>query len=159
MVGQPASHSAMDVVAVPHTVVATWPVGTFLENIAVLDGGEFVIAVHNRRSCTGHLGGEHHLWVSMPASPAGMIAHDGGVSVVGGEPGEGPHHLYRVTPTGDVHDRGPIPGTVFLNGFTRGRPEPDMQMDSIAGEVFGIDLDSGGFPSGPQRSETPEDLG
>jgi SMP-30/Gluconolactonase/LRE-like region len=145
VVGQPASHSAVDVVAVPHTVVATWPVGTFLENIAVLDGGEFVIAVHNRRELhRATSGGEHHLWVSMPASPAGMIAHDGGVSVVGGEPGQGPHHLYRVTPTGEVHDRGPIPGTLFLNGFTPGPPGTGYAVDSIAGEVFGIDLDSGG---------------
>ncbi len=121
MVGQPASHSAVDVVAVPHTVVATWPVGTFLENIAVLDGGEFVIAVHNRRELhRATSGGEHHLWVSMPASPAGMIAHDGGVSVVGGEPGEGPHHLYRVTPTGDVARPRPHSGHTVLERFHPG---------------------------------------
>ncbi len=61
-----------------------------------------------------------------------------------GSPARGPHHLYRVTPTGDVHDRGPIPGTLFLNGFTPGPPGTGYAVDSIAGAVFGIDLDSGG---------------
>lgn len=144
MVGQPATHFAVDVVPVPHSVIATWPVGTFLENIAVLDGGEFVIAVHNRRELhRATSSGEHHPWVTMPVSPAGMIAHDGGVSVVGGEPGVGPHHLYRVTSAGVVHDRGPIPSTLFLNGFTPGPPGTGYAVDSIAGAVFAIDLDTG----------------
>lgn len=88
MAGQPAAHHDVDVVAVPHKLIATWPVGTFLENIAILPGGDFVISAHNRKELhRATSGGEHYRWVSMPASPAGMITSEAGVFVVAGEPG------------------------------------------------------------------------
>lgn len=145
MADQPASHSEVELVAVPHSVIATWPVGTFLENVVIAADGDFVIAVHNRRELhRATPGGEHERWVSMPVPPAGMIAHrDGGVFVVGGEPGEGPHHLYRVSVSGEATDCGAVPGSLFLNGFTPGPPGTGYAVDSIVGVVYAIDLDSG----------------
>ena len=143
MVGQPAAHTDADLAPVPHEVIATWPVGSFLENIAALDGG-FVVSVHNRAELHRVTrGGEHHCWVKMPAPPAGMIAVDDAVFVVGGEPGVGPHHLYHVTAAGEVADRAAIPDSLFLNGFTPGPSGTGYAVDSILGVVIAIDLDTG----------------
>lgn len=145
MTAQPAEHRDVDLVAVPHKVLATWPIGTFLENIVALDGGDFVVSVHNHRELHRVTpDGAHRLWVSMPASPAGLIETRDAVFVVGGEPGEGPHHLYRIDlRTDELADLGPIPGTLFLNGFTPGPAGVGYAVDSIVGAVSAIDLVTG----------------
>jgi sugar lactone lactonase YvrE len=79
----------------------------------------------------------------MPVPPAGVIAVEDGLFVVGGEPGEGPHHLYRITLEGAVVDCGAIPDTLFLNGFTPGVAGTGYAVDSIAGVVIAIELDTG----------------
>lgn len=143
MAGQPAAHRGVALDPVPSRAVATWPVGYFLENIAALSDGDFVISVHNRRELhRATATGEHHRWVSMPASPAGMITDADGVCVVAGEPGESPHHLYHVGLSGEVADRGPIPDTMFLNGFTPGPSGIGYAVDSITGTVIAIELAS-----------------
>ncbi len=144
MDAQPAAHDEVEFVPVPHAVVATWPVGYFLENIAPNGAGDFVVSVHNRMELHRVAAdGNHRRWVSMPASPAGIIVVEDVVFVVGGEPGEGPHHLYRVTADGDVQDGGPIPDTLFLNGFTPGPQGIGYAVDSILGVVIAIELDNG----------------
>ncbi len=145
MTAQPAEHVDAEVDAVPHEIVTTWPIGTFVENIVALDGGDFVVSVHNHRELHRVTpDGERRLWVSMPASPAGLIVTRDAVFVVGGEPGEGPHHIYRVdTQTDELADLGPIPGTLFLNGFTPGPAGTGYAVDSIVGAVYAIELATG----------------
>ncbi|MHA7652849.1 SMP-30/gluconolactonase/LRE family protein [Mycobacterium sp. ML4] len=144
MAGQPAQHDDVELAAVPHTLIATWPVGFFLENIAILPDVDLVISVHNRKELHRATSrGQHHRWVSMPAPPAGMVATETAVFVVAGEPGQGPHHLYEVTLVGEVVQRAAIPDTLFLNGFTPGPHGIGYAVDSIAGTVIAIDLDSG----------------
>ena len=140
-----AEHRDVKVVPAPHQVVATWPVGTFLENIVALDNDEFVVSVHNHRELhTVNAAGEHTLWATMPVSPAGLIATDDAVFAVGGEPGQGPHRLIRVgIETREVTDLGPIPGSLFLNGFTPGPPGTGYAVDSLVGGIFSVDLSTG----------------
>ena len=45
----PATQQDARLEPVPHRVVASWPVGTFIENIAVLADGSFALSVHNQR--------------------------------------------------------------------------------------------------------------
>lgn len=144
MAGRPGTHTDVELVAVPHEVVATWPVGTFLENIAITPDDDFVVSVHNRHELHRvSPGGEHSKWVSMPAPPAGMIAAADGVWVVGGEPGQGPHHVYFVTWTGEVTERDAVTGSLFLNGFTPGPAGIGFTVDSITGTVIAVELASG----------------
>lgn len=145
MTAEPAVHRDVDVAPVPHEILATWPIGTFLENIAVLDDGDFVVSVHNHRELHRvTTDGDHRLWISMPASPAGLIPTGDAVFVVGGDPGEGPHHLYRIsTQTGELADLGAIPGSLFLNGFTPGPAGTGYAVDSIVGAVYALDLETG----------------
>lgn len=140
----PAPHDDAPLRPVPHRVVATWPVGYFVENIAPLPGGGFVVSVHNRRELHRvDADGAARLWATLPVSPAGLIAADDGVFAVGGEPGVGPHRLLKITGDGRVEDRGAIPDTLFLNGFTPGPPGRAYAVNSIAGVVLDIDLATG----------------
>ena len=79
-------------------------------------------------------------WASLPVPPAGIVAVDDAVFVVAGEPGQGPHRLFRVDADGAVEERMTVPDTLFLNGFTPGRPGHGYTVDSIAGTVIEIDL-------------------
>lgn len=67
---QPATHCDVDVDAVPHTLIATWPVGTFLENLAFIGDDELVLSVHNRAELhRARLDGTHRVFAKMPAPP------------------------------------------------------------------------------------------
>lgn len=141
--GQPETHDAAPLRAVEHRVVATWPVGTFIENIAVLADGSFAISVHNRREVlhVSRTGASARL-ASLPVSPAGLIAASDGVFAVAGEPGQGPHRLFKIGLDGSVEERMQVPDTLFLNGLTPARPGYAYTVDSIVGVVIELDLDA-----------------
>ena len=144
MASPPAEHREVPLVPVPSRVLATWPVGHFLENIAVLGDGSFVVAVHNQKALHRvAIDGTHSGWCTLPVSPAGMVATKDALYVVGGEPGHGPHHLFEVGLNGEVADRGAIPNTLFLNGFTPGRVGRGYAVDSLVGMIVEITLETG----------------
>ena len=142
MSDQPAAHAPVPLDPVAHRLVATWPVGTFLENVAVLADHSFVVSVHNKREVlrVGQDGSNGRL-AAVPASPAGLVASIDGVFVVAGEPGQGPHRLFRIGLDGSVEDRMAVPNTLFLNGFTPGRRGLAYTVDSLVGVVIEIDLE------------------
>ncbi|MGO9972809.1 MAG: hypothetical protein ACLP01_08390 [Solirubrobacteraceae bacterium] len=119
----PATHNAPPLKPVGHEILATWPEGTFLENLLLLPDGDFVVSVHSeKRLLRLTRSGKHATLADLPASPCGLVlGDDGGLYVVAGEPGQGPHHLYRVSLDGRVVERAAIADTLFLNGFTPGR--------------------------------------
>ncbi len=139
--GNPETHDPVALEPVAHKLIASWPVGTFLENIAVLEDGAFVISVHNHRQLLRVTPDGHGaVFAIISTSPAGLVAVDDGVFVVGGEPGQGPHHLFHVDLRGSVEQRMAVPDTLFLNGLTPGRPGRAYTVDSIRGNVIEIDL-------------------
>ena len=66
----PTAHQDIEAVPARSKIVAAWPVGHFLRNIAILPDGDFVAAVQNRRELHWVTGHGQRMWVSMPASPA-----------------------------------------------------------------------------------------
>ena len=60
MPGQPGRHYDVDVEPVAHRIVTSWPPGTFVENLALLPDGGFVVSLHNRPSP----GPFRHVWRS-----------------------------------------------------------------------------------------------
>jgi sugar lactone lactonase YvrE len=126
---------------VPHEIVATWPTGTFLENIAAVADGSFVISVHNKRELHSFTAArEGNVWVSLPGPPAGLIAVEDGVFVTVGEPGKEPGRIFKVGNDGRIEQRFVVPDTLFLNGFTPGRNGRAYTVDSIVGAVIEVDL-------------------
>lgn len=141
VVKQPASHDEVELSPLPHRVVATWPAGTFLENLAAMGDGSFVISVHNKHELHRVTpGGERKVWVSLPAPPAGLVAVHDGVFVAVGEPGKGPGRIFKVTLDGRMAEHLTVPDSSFLNGFTPGRDGFAYAVDSIVGTVIEIDL-------------------
>ncbi len=141
MVNRPASHDEVPIRAVPHEVVATWPTGTFLENIAVVADGSFVISVHNRRELHRLTAArERTVWVSLPGPPAGLVAVRDGVFVAVGEPGKEPGRIFKVGNDGHVEQRLVVPDSLFLNGFTPGPDGYAYTVDSIVGVVIEVNL-------------------
>ena len=137
----PAQHDAVPSDLVPAEVVATWPVGTFLENIAALPDGGFVISAHSERQllhCTSR--GEHRPLATPPLPTMGLVVDGERVFVVAGEPGTAPGVLFEVGPDGRVQERLTLPGNVFLNGFTPGHAGRAYTVDSVRGEVIAVDL-------------------
>ncbi len=136
----PARHDAPPVEPVAARTIATWPTGTFIENIAAFHGG-FVVSIHNARELHRvALDGSHGVLATLPVSPAGIVASDDGLFVVGGEPGIGPHALYHIGSKGTVCERLVIPGTLFLNGFTPWHCARTLTVDSLVGALIEIDL-------------------
>jgi len=141
MSDQPATHHPVPVKPVDHRLIATWPVGSFVENIAVMPDGRFAIAIHNKREIH-HVdrSGMTGLLAALPASPAGLVAVADGLFAVGGDPGRGPHAVYKIGMNGSVEERLRVPDTLFLNGFTPAGPGRAYTVDSIVGMVIEIDL-------------------
>ena len=138
----PAAHELVPFDLVPAETIATWPVGTFLENIAALPDGDFVISVHSERRllrCTAH--GDHTPLATLPVPTMGLLVDGERVFVVAGEPGRGPGHLFEVGLDGEVRRRLELGDAVFLNGFTPGRHGRAYAVDSVRGEVIEVDLD------------------
>ena len=136
----PATHNECALQPVPSRIVASWPVGTFIENIAVLADGSFCLSVHNKRELLRvSRDGESRLCTQMPTSPAGLVAFGDGVLVVGGEVGVGPHHVFRVGGDGRVETMLEVRDTLFLNGFTPGSSGRAYTVDSLVGAIIEID--------------------
>jgi len=142
MSDQPAPHDPVPLEPVDHTIVATWPVGTFIENIAVMADGSFVISVHNRCEVlhVSRAGASTRLAI-LPFSPAGLVATSDGVFAVAGKPSQSPHRLFKVGLDGSVEERMQVPDTLFLNGLTPARLGCAYTVDSILGVVIELDLD------------------
>jgi len=142
MSDQPAPHDTVPLEPVDHRIVATWPAGTFIENIAVMADGSFVISIHNRCEIL-HVSreGASARLATLPLSPAGLVAVSDGVFAVAGKPGQSPHRLFKVGLDGSIEERMQVPNTMFLNGLTPARPGRAYTVDSILGVVIELDLD------------------
>lgn len=128
---------------VPAQVVATWPVGTFVENIAALPDGAFVVSLHNRRELHRVTPeGEVTVWATTPVPPAGIAVIGGVVHVVGGEIGVSPQSLLRIGADGGVTELASLPDALFLNGFASAGGGRAFAVDSILGAVFEVDVPS-----------------
>lgn len=143
---EPAAHRDTTLAPVPHQVVATWPVGTFIENIAVLADGCFALSVHNQRKLLSvDRQGRWKEWAELPVSPAGLVAFADGVLAVGGEIGQTPHRVFLLRANGDVEEKLAIPGTLFLNGFTPVSKGRAYTVDSLLGQIIAIDVERWSF--------------
>lgn len=137
---KPAHHEDCVLLAVPSRVVAHWPVGTFVENIVVLDDGDFCLSVHNQRKLLRVTpAGKSSAWIDTPTSPAGLVRFGEGVLFVGGEIGTSPHHVYHVAEDGTVTAKLAVPDSLFLNGFTPGKDGRAYTVDSLLGAIIEVD--------------------
>jgi sugar lactone lactonase YvrE len=130
---------------VPSRVVATWPVGTFVENLAALPTGGLVVSVLSRSEVELiSPDGSRRVLATTPAPPAGIVASDEACFVLAGEPGRGPYRVLQVGLDGQLSEWVSVPDARFLNGFTLANPGTGYAVDSMLGQIVRIDLDPPG---------------
>ena len=141
MSGQPAPHHDDPLEPVAHQIVATWPPGTFVENLAPLPDGDFVVSLHSRRELArvGRDGSRSTL-AHLPVSPVGIVVDGDRLVVGGGEIGTTPQTVFTIGLDGHVQPLVEVPDSLFLNGFTPARAGFVYCVDSLLGVVFEIDL-------------------
>ena len=105
--------------------MTTWPPGTFVENLAPLPDGDFVVSLHSRRELArvGRDGSRSTL-AHLPVSPVGIVVDGDRLVVGGGEIGTTPHTVFTVGLDGHVQPLVEVPDSLFLNGFTPARAGP-----------------------------------
>jgi hypothetical protein len=100
----PADHIQPPFHVVPASIVQTWPVGTFLENLAVMDDGSIVVSLHSHRKLDRILpdGTSASFFAQLPLPGTGLIAVGNQLYACGGEIGKTPGYIWYVSSTGTV---------------------------------------------------------
>ncbi len=135
-------HKVAPAAKLPTHILAEWPVGSFLENLVVLDDQSIVVSVLSearldRVSPTGEI----TVLTQFTAPPTGIFLHDGALYVAVGEPGEPDPQLYRVNPvTGVASPWMTLTGMVFANGVTSFDEGRFLYADSWLGSLFLVDV-------------------
>jgi sugar lactone lactonase YvrE len=135
-------HDKAPLRTVPHCVIAEWPEGTFLENLAVLDDGDIAVAVMTEaRIDRVSLSGSRSTLIQLSEPPTGLSVIDGMLYAAVGEPGGGAAHLWRIDPrSGGAESWMPLEGVVFANGLTPFASGRLMLAESHLGQLCLIDL-------------------
>jgi len=130
---------------VPSQVVASWPAGSFAENLAVdADGFVFVtLHSHDRVERYDPRSGATAMFARLPGPATGIaLGADGALWITGGAVGKPPGYIWRIDRSGRVEPWVEIPDAVFMNGCT---PHPDgktlLACESITGRILRIRLD------------------
>ncbi|HYF17622.1 MAG TPA: YciI family protein [Ramlibacter sp.] len=129
---------------VPATQVAEWPPGTFLENIAPLADGRFLVTNKDgaRIERVG-LDGDRTLFATLPEGVTGVDVGAAGEVYATGRVKGGPETVYRVDAGGRVEVLAELPTAGFLNGLTRIGPHTLLVADSGTATVWKVDTATG----------------
>jgi sugar lactone lactonase YvrE len=138
-------HDGGDVAYAPTKIVATWPKGSFAENIAVGANGDIFVTLHTDRAVVrvDPATGAVTPFARFETPVAGLaFAADGSLIVSGGTPGQRPGVIWRVAPDGSVSHVADLPEAAFLNGIT---PLGDrfLVADSIGALIYAVDPQNG----------------
>ena len=139
-------HDTAPMRPVPHQILAEWPEGTFLENLAVLDDGDIAVAVMteariDRVSISGTQQSVRSTLIQLSEPPTGLSVIGGMLYAAVGEPGGGGAHLWRIDPqTGEGESWMPLEGVMFANGLTPFDPGRLLLAESHLGQLCLIDL-------------------
>ena len=130
----------------PCSVLATWPKGSFVENIAVNPAGELFVTLHTDRAVVrvDPQTGATTPFATFETPVAGLVfGADAQLYVSGGQPGQAPGVIWRVDVGGSVSKAADLPDALFLNGMTLHPDGRLLVIESIGGKVYAVDPTSG----------------
>jgi sugar lactone lactonase YvrE len=136
------AHDAAPLHPVPHRTIAEWPLGTFLENLAVLDDGDIAVSVmtEGRIDRVSPSGARSPL-IQFEAPVTGLCVLGAALFAAVGEPGAGAAQLWRIDP---ASGRGaawmPLDGVAFANGLTPFGPHRMLLAESHHGRLCLVDV-------------------
>jgi sugar lactone lactonase YvrE len=126
----------------PASAVASWPVGTFVENLAVLDSGDIVVSILSEaRIDRVTPAGVVSALIQFEVPPTGLAVSQGALFAAVGEPGQAPMTLWRIDPgAGAGEPWMVVEDAEFLNGLTPFDEGRLLAADSHQGRLYLIDL-------------------
>jgi sugar lactone lactonase YvrE len=131
----PPNHALVPLHAVPTEIVAEWPAGTVLANLAPAeDGGWLVTLPGERRVDHVHPDGSRGMLAELPLPPTGIVSDKYGTFVVTGQPGTSGWQLAPLG-SGPVCD---LPELISGCGMARA-DEVLLIADSVRGHVLRAD--------------------
>lgn len=135
-------HDHAEHVPVAVDVVAQWPLGTFIENLCVLDDGAIAVSILSEaRIDRIEPDGSVAPLRQFAAPPTGLVLSDGALFAAVGEPGAHVPDLWRIDPetgAGDVWM--PLTGMIFANGIAPLGEGVILVADSWQGRIWRVDL-------------------
>jgi hypothetical protein len=133
------AHDPAPLRPVPVEVVAQWEPGTFIENLAAMpDGGWLVTLPSHNRIDRVRPDGRHEPFAMLDHRPTGIVADGDGALVLTGSIGEANWRLIRVRPGSGPESVCDLPGLRFGNGMERAGGIL-LANDSALGLVLAID--------------------
>ena len=130
----------------PAEIIATWPKGSFAENLAIDDAGMIHVTLHTDRLVVRVDPATRSVtpFARFETPVAGVVfGPDGTLCVSGGEPGKPGGVIYATGRDGSVRRLADLPDALFLNGMTL---HPDGRLlvaESIGGVIYAVDPASG----------------
>lgn len=126
---------------VPTEVIAEFPVGTFLENIAIdKDGNLFVTSLEEGKVYRVTQSGEVSTLVTIEGQVAGISFDNAGDLIISGQDSQSVPSVFRVSKTGELLGSTTVDGAVFLNGVTPLRGDTFLIADSYRGAIWTFDI-------------------
>jgi sugar lactone lactonase YvrE len=127
----------------PSRVVASWPVGSFAENVAVDPGGDVYVSIHSHRRIDRYqpAAGSVDTFCELPAPVAGLaFDRTRRLWATGGTVGEPPGYVWRIEPDGAWQEWVQVPDAIFMNGCAL-LPGHDTLLvcESLTGRVLAVD--------------------
>ncbi|MRS99418.1 hypothetical protein GJQ57_12260 [Ralstonia pickettii] len=144
-------------------IIATWPAGTFVENLLARPDGKVVVSVHSegRLEVVDAQGGRRVL-AQFDAGTTGLSAIGSELFVSVGHPGENNWAVHAFTTDGGSRVIARVEQALFLNGSTPLDKHTILAADSILGSVFWIDTQTGASGTWLQHEDfkksTPEPM-
>lgn len=126
-------------------IVTTWPLGTFVENLAILSDGGLAVSIHSTNSIEriDLTTGEHSVLARLSSSPAGLVVLGGVLYAVSGNIGQPPATLWKIVPGEEPAEVLQVSDALFLNGLTCLTATSLLVADSLLGRLFKLDLETG----------------
>jgi sugar lactone lactonase YvrE len=139
-----ADHDGGAMSPVDFRVVATWPAGSFAENLAIDSAGEVFVSLysHSRVDRYDPASGITAPFAHLPAPVMGLAFDaQGSLWATGGPFRKGPGYIWKIAADGSVRHWADLPDALFMNGCTL---HPDgrtlLACESLTGRILAIDL-------------------
>jgi len=138
--GLPPIYADTPVELASHQVIASFPVNTFLENLAIAPDGTIFVTNHEVGQILKVMpDGDSTVFASIEGKVTGIaLTPDGGLLLTGWN-AEGVSILLTVTPDGMVETVATLAEAMFLNGITPLTPERYVTADSYRGCIWQFD--------------------
>ncbi len=134
-------HDGGETLLVPAETLASFPVGTLLENIALSASGDiFLTSFRDGAIIRRTPDGTQELFARVDGTVSGIVTTpDGGLFVCSRQP-HGPESICSIDTRGQVEKWLDLPDARFLNGMTRLSEQMLLAADSFTATIWQVDL-------------------